>query len=115
MEDWEADEISTLDGRRAYFWVVPANVMGGWNLDAGAQKLELSLDQTFQKVNGTVTLGAIHAGLRDARLRGTNISFAYLDQSGLRRDFTGRITGGKMEGTFRDEKGATGNWSATKK
>jgi hypothetical protein len=115
MEDWEADEISTLDGRRAYFWVVPANVMGGWNLDAGAQKLELSLDQTFQKVNGTVTLGAIHAGLRDARLRGTNISFAYLDQSGLRRDFTGRVTGGKMEGTFRDEKGATGNWSATKK
>jgi hypothetical protein len=115
MEDWEADEISTLDGRRAYFWVVPANVMGGWNLDAGAQKLELSLDQTFQKVNGTVTLGAIHAGLRDARLRGTNISFAYLDQTGLRRDFTGRVTGGKMEGTFRDEKGASGNWTATKK
>src|SRR5262245_34939372 len=87
MEDWEADEISTLDGRRAYFWVVPANVMGGWNLDAGAQKLEMSLDQTFQKVNGTVTLGAIHAGLRDSRLRGTSITFAYLDQNGVRRDF----------------------------
>ena len=28
MEDWEADEISTLDGRRAYFWLVPANVHG---------------------------------------------------------------------------------------
>src|SRR5688572_15400895 len=35
MEDWEADEISTLDGRRAYFWLVPANVMGAWVLDAG--------------------------------------------------------------------------------
>jgi hypothetical protein len=115
MEDWEADEISTLDGRRAYFWLVPANVMGGWNLDAGAQKVELALEQTFQKVSGTVTLGPIHAGLRDARLRGSAISFAYLDQNGVRRDFTGRVTGGKMEGTFRDEKGATGNWSATKK
>jgi hypothetical protein len=115
MEDWEADEISTLDGRRAYFWLVPANVMGGWSLDAGAQKLEMTLEQTFQKVSGTVTLGPIHAGLREARLRGTNISFAYLDQSGVRRDFTGRVNGAKMEGTFRDEKGATGNWSATKK
>jgi len=115
MEDWEADEISTLDGRRAYFWLVPANVMGGWNLDAGAQKVEMSLEQTFQKVSGTVTLGPIHAGLRDARLRGTNISFAYLDQNGVRRDFSGRVSGGKMEGTFRDEKGAEGKWSATKK
>ena len=115
MEDWEADEISTLDGRRAYFWLVPANVMGNWNLDAGAQKTELTFEQTFQKVSGTVTLGPIHAGLRDARLRGTSISFAYLDEKGLRRDFTGRINGGRMEGSFRDEKGAEGKWIATKK
>jgi hypothetical protein len=115
MEDWEADEISTLDGRRAYFWLVPANVMGAWNLDAGAHKHELTLEQTFQKVSGTVTLGPVQAGLRDARLRGANISFAYLDSSGVRRDFTGRVTGGRMEGSFRDEKGAEGKWTATKK
>jgi hypothetical protein len=115
MEDWEADEISTLDGRRAYFWMVPANVMGSWNLDAGGQKHELALEQTFQKVSGTVALGPIHAGLRDARLRGANIAFAFLDQNGVRRDFTGRVTGGRMEGSFRDEKGAEGKWTATKK
>jgi hypothetical protein len=115
MEDWEADEISTLDGRRAYFWLVPANVMGSWSVDAGGQKIEMALEQTFQKVSGTVSLGAIHAGLRDARLRGANISFAYLDQNAARRDFSGRVTGGKMEGSFRDEKGAEGKWSATKK
>src|SRR5688572_10948647 len=92
MEDWEADEISSLDGRRAYFWVVPANVMGSWNLDAGAQKLELSLEQTFQKVSGSAAYGAIHAGLRDARLRGANISFAIIDQGGVRRDYSGRVS-----------------------
>src|SRR5687767_11301574 len=70
MEDWEADEISSLDGRRAYFWFVPANVVGGWNLDAGAQKHEIALEQTFQKVSGTIALGPLHAGLRDVRLRG---------------------------------------------
>ena len=31
------------------------------------------------------------------------------------RDFTGRVNGGKMEGTFRDEKGAEGKWTATTK
>jgi hypothetical protein len=115
MEDWEADEISTLDGRRAYFWVVPANVMGSWNLETGEQKLEMSLEQTFQKVSGTLTLGPIHAGVREARLRGSIISFAYVDQSGVRREFSGRVSGARMEGSFRDEKGAEGRWSATKK
>jgi len=115
MEDWEADEISTLDGRRAYFWLVPANVMGSWNLEAGGQRLEMSLEQTFQKISGTLTLGPIHAGVRDARLRGTNIGFSYVDQGGMRRDFTGRVDGKRMEGSFRDEKGAEGKWSAVKK
>ena len=115
MEDWDADEISTVDGRRAYFWVVPANVQGGWSLDAGGQKTELALEQTFQKIQGTVALGVLQAGLRDARLRGFNIAFAYVDTGGVRRDFTGRVNGGKMEGSFRDEKGAEGRWTATKK
>src|SRR3954468_18031927 len=43
MEDWDADEISVLDGRRAYFWIVPANVQGAWTLEANGQKLELAL------------------------------------------------------------------------
>ena len=115
MEDWEADEISTLDGRRAYFWIVPANVMGNWTLDGGGQHHDMTLEQTFQKVSGTLALGPIHAGLRDVKLRGTAISFAYVDQNKVRRDFTGRVNGGKMEGSFRDEKGAEGKWTATKK
>ncbi len=115
MEDWEADEISTLDGRRAYFWVVPANVQGSWNLEAGGQRQEISLEQVFQKINGTVTLGATQAGLREARLRGANISFAYVDASGVRRDFSGTVNGSRMEGTFRDEKNGQGRWTATKK
>ena len=105
-----------MDGRRAYFWLVPANVMGGWNLDAGAQKPEIALEQTFQKISGTV----------DARRRSTPACATRAcaappsasptsTRPALRRDFTGRVTGGKMEGTFRDEKGAEGKWSATKK
>jgi Methyltransferase domain len=115
MEDWEADEISQLDGRRAYFWMVPANVMGTWSMELGSQKTDMALEQKFQHITGTLSLGAIHAGLRDARLRGTAISFSYVDPQGLRRDFSGRVSGNRMEGTFRDEKGAEGKWSAAKK
>jgi hypothetical protein len=116
MEDWEADEISTLDGRRAYFWVVPANVSGAWTLDAGGQRMELSFDQTFQKIQGSAMLGAIQAGLREPKLRGFHISFALVDGAGARREFTGRVSGAKMEGSWRaDGGGGEGRWSATKK
>jgi SAM-dependent methyltransferase len=119
MEDWEADEVSTLDGRRAYFWLVPASVMGNWSLEmqgaAGAQKADLTLEQSFQKLSGSVNFGGIQGGLREARLRGAAISFAYVDQAALRRDFAGQVNGNRMEGAFRDEKGGEGRWSATKK
>jgi hypothetical protein len=115
MEDWQPDEVSSLDGRRAYFWVVPAGVMGNWTLDLNGQKMEMTLEQVFQKISGTVTLQPIHAGLRDARLHGADISFSFVGQDRLRRDLAGRVTGGRMEGSFRDEKGGQGRWSATKK
>ena len=115
MEDWEPDEVSSVDGRRAYFWLVPANVMGTWNIELGGQKTDMALEQKFQHINGTITLGPIHAGLRDARMRGSAIFFSYVDPQGMRRDFAGRVNGSRMEGNFRDEKGVEGKWSAAKK
>jgi SAM-dependent methyltransferase len=115
MDDWEADEISTLDGRRAYFWVVPAQVMGNWTLEANNQRMDLTLEQTFQKINGSVGSAPVHAGLRDTRLRGPFIQFSYVGQDRVRRDFNGRVDGQKMEGSFRDEKGGEGKWTAAKK
>jgi hypothetical protein len=95
---------------------VPAQVGGNWNLEAGSQRSEIVLEQTFQKINGWVTLSkAVQGGLREARLRGADIAFAYIDQSGLRREFTGKVDGKRMEGTFRDAKGQEGRWSATRK
>jgi len=116
MEDWEPDETSSMDGRRAYFWVVPAQVMGSWSLEAAGEKHELSLEQKFQKLDGSVAYDKTQVGLRDTRLRGFVISFAYVDQAGVRRDFTGRVlAGGRMEGSWKAETGAEGRWTATKK
>jgi SAM-dependent methyltransferase len=115
MEDWEADEISSMDGRRAYFWVVPASVGGSWALETGADKNEISFEQRFQKIEGTVNLGLTHGGLRDARLRGFSISFALVDNNGVLKSYSGRVTGAKMEGSWRGDNGTEGRWSATKK
>jgi SAM-dependent methyltransferase len=115
MDDWEPDEISIMDGRRAYFWVVPANVNGSWALDSGGERAEVAFEQRFQKIDGSVALGRTLGGLRYARLSGTNISFTYVDGNGLRRDYAGRVAGGKMEGSFRADNGAEGRWTATKK
>ena len=115
MDDWEPDETSSMEGRRAYFWVVPANVAGSWTLETGGDKAELAFDQRFQKIDGAVNLGHTLGGLRGAHLSGFSISFAYVDNAGVRRDYTGRVNGGRMEGSFRADNGSEGRWSATKK
>jgi SAM-dependent methyltransferase len=115
MEDWEPDETSSMDGRRAYFWIVPANVNGGWTIESGAEKNELVFEQRFQKIEGTIGLGHTQGGLRNPRLSGANISFAWVDNNGVLRNYTGRVSGGKMEGSWKADNGSEGRWSATKK
>ncbi len=119
MDDWEADETSSLDGRRAYFWVVPAAVAGAWTLElaggGAADKLEMTLEQRYQKIEGTVALDTVLGGLREARLRGYLIAFSYVDDKGVRRDLSGRVSGARMEGSFRADNGTEGRWSATKR
>jgi hypothetical protein len=119
MDDWDADEESSLDGRRAYFWVVPANVAGTWMLElAGGgttSRHEVTLEQRYQKIEGTIALGSLLGGLREARLRGFQVAFAYVDNAGVRRELSGRVSGARMEGSFRADNGTEGRWSATKK
>src|SRR5689334_24778592 len=116
MEDWQPDETSSMDGRRAYFWVVPAQVMGSWTLEFGPEKRELSIEQRFQKIDGSVAYGSTQVGLREAALRGFVIGFSYVDQAAVKRDFSGRVLGGgRMEGSFKADNGSEGRWTATKK
>lgn len=118
MQDWEPDELSLLDGKRAYFWVVPARVDGLWTLELMGEppaRVDIGFEQNFQKLRGYVSLGELMAGLRDARLRGAQIRFAYVDNQGLERAFTGRVNGARMEGEYRSDQGAKGRWRAVKR
>lgn len=95
MDDWEPDQVQrVVEGCRtyceAYQWTVPAQVAGTWRMGNGQ---ELVLEQTFQKVKGTLRQGGQALPVRDARLVGTQIQFTV---DGLR--YAGEVKGGDMQG-----------------
>ena len=117
MEDWQADETSYFDFRPAYLWIVPAPVQGPWRVTMGTlggTTLDLDIEQTFQRIRGTVPYGQIKAGLREPTLKGDAISFILVDQKGLAHEFMGKVTGDRMEGTFKAG-GQSGNWTAARR
>jgi SAM-dependent methyltransferase len=115
MEDWQPDETTNLDGRRAYFWLVPAKVHGSWRVQSGSDAWDLALEQKYQMLEGSVKLGAINAGLRETRLQGERIGFAFVDGAGVKREFTGRVSGNTMEGTVKPDNGPEARWTAAKR
>jgi SAM-dependent methyltransferase len=115
MEDWAADEVSQAEYRSAYLWIVPASVEGAWRLElSGGPSYELDLTQRFQKIEGTVVLGVVKAGLREPSLRGSAIRFGFVDPAGAWLELTGSVDGQRMAGTFQAGS-RTGRWAAVRR
>jgi SAM-dependent methyltransferase len=103
MGEWQADETANVDGRTAYFWLVPAKVEGAWQLPQG----ELTLKQNFQMVEGTLKSGGNSAPIRNGRLHGDQLTFAAGNA-----EYAGRVNGNRIEGTVKGS--SAGKWSATR-
>jgi hypothetical protein len=114
MAEWDPDESATPEGRQVFLWIVPAKVGGTWSLQQTGQSRDLTLQQTFQKIQGTLRAGAQSLPLFDARLRGDEIAFTVVENS-VRHDFTGRVQGKRMTGMVRGGGQADGAWSATRR
>lgn len=119
MGEWEADQTSELDYRTAYLWIVPARVEGAWTFkDQGGASYSMTLSQKFQKIGGDILVGKSRQPLVGATLRGDEIKFAFNDEKGVTRTFSGRISGTKSTGALRaaggGESGATGSATAVK-
>jgi len=122
MDEWQADQTENVEGRTAYLWIVPAAVEGTWRFSVqggGPKEYELGLRQQFQQVEGLAKLDGRMGQLRNAKLRGDQISFSIHEIAGtsgtLRRDFTGRVSGNTMQGVMKQANGAAEvKWSATR-
>ena len=93
MGDWSPDGFVRAEEDcqaycRAYFWVVPAKVGGTWRMGEG----ELALEQTYQKVRGTLTVNGKPTGV-EGSLRGDQITLKAGD-----REYTGKVSGDTIEG-----------------
>lgn len=116
MGEWEADEVANVDGRSAYFWVVPATVGGTWDLQQEGSASVLTLRQEFQMLQGSAVAGGSTAQVKPgSRMRGDAIAFTLVDAGGAERAYSGRDDGGAMTGTVRAPGGAEQAWSARRR
>jgi hypothetical protein len=105
VDGWDADETGRADGDcgnwcTALLYIVPAKVAGTWRLAQG----ELTLEQKFQVVSGTLISRGVSTPVTNGRLRGDQISFTVAGTQ-----YAGQVAGDRMYGNVR------GNpWSATR-
>jgi len=97
MGDWRADRHEKIDGRDAYFWLVPAKVNGTWRVEDGDGKFEIDIAQRYQNFDGVARAGNVTVPLRETSLRGDEIRFVAELEPGKPRAFNGRVNGDKIE------------------
>ena len=105
-----------------YLWVVPEKVAGKWqaqvNVAGKDTPFEISFDQFFQMLEGSLRSGADNAQLRGRVSNGDQITFTTQPKGSpgnQRHEFTGRINGDAIAGTVRIGEGTSArqaNWNA---
>jgi hypothetical protein len=113
MDDWQADQVDSADGRTAYLWIVPAKVAGTWKIDAGSRAYEAVFTQQFQNIGGSTKADNKVVQFSNGKLKGETITFSITDDANVRRDFTGRVNGTRIEGTMKTGT-AESKWTATR-
>jgi SAM-dependent methyltransferase len=107
MGEWKPDKSVQIGRHPIYFWVIPANVSGRWDVqitDKGATRsATLHLKQKFQEIRGYITVSGSRTGITYGTLVGNRLSFVFNDNGTFR--FDGTAKGHSLKGTIEDEKG----------
>jgi hypothetical protein len=114
----EKEKVNGIPRATVYLWIVPARVAGRWQARLAAPgegQYELSLRQSYQNFEGSVTGGGLKgARLTQSRLTGEEIAFAFAAGAD-RHLFRGRVAGDSMEGTVQLAGGrGTARWTAVR-
>jgi hypothetical protein len=100
MNEWEADEKVSHEYAHAFMWVVPSPVEGTWTLQEVDSKAQVQLDiqQSFQRIGGSITERGRKTPLLGAQLRGDKIAFQYMGADQQLRSVTAQVNGNRMNG-----------------
>jgi SAM-dependent methyltransferase len=111
--EWPSGTTSSV-----HLWVLPSDVAGTWEIATPSRRYQVRLEQRFQELSGTASLGGRTVELTGASVRGDSVAFALADtiagaKAVLR--FRGRSAGGGMSGTVAAEgDSAAGRWRAVR-
>ncbi len=126
MSEWQADKSTSVAVNEivhsVYFWVVPANIAGTWEVTLPPKfkkgPFKLQLDQVFQNPQGSAEYSGAKIPLQDALLAGDKIQFK-LALKGKDKDemldFVGQVSGNNCKGTVKIGEGPgalEGSWQA---
>jgi SAM-dependent methyltransferase len=104
LGDWEPEETSRLGYQSTHLWIVPGNAGGEWSVRVPHAQAplaaSLAIEQNFQKIRGQLTVEGIETSLRDARVDGDRIRFAFTDADGALRRVEARLEPERMVGTI---------------
>jgi hypothetical protein len=106
MGDWEPDQVIRVTNGTGYFWTVPANVAGLWTLSGLDENgnATLKLDQTFQRLGGSLTLQGKTQNLLGARIEGAALHFSFINADGLLKAVkvivNGQVLSGEVTGPY---------------
>lgn len=105
MKEWQPDDTAVIGASFIYYWVVPANFSGMWDIildsDEGPRRYSVIIDQSFQEIEGIVLSGSSQKLLKNARVKGDILEFTIdrrIDGKLVAGKFEGRIVGNSIQG-----------------
>jgi hypothetical protein len=114
MGEWQPDQTLQVKGpsrqHSVYYWVIPANVDGVWQVRlpaaTGAGQYALQLEQQYQVVRGTVHAEGEDIPITNVTLTGDRLRFTVTTRAQEKMSFDGRISGNAMRGSVEVQGGA---------
>jgi precorrin-6B methylase 2 len=103
-----------------YLYIIPARVSGEWNLNlapagAAGKPVTVRIDQRPESISGSVEMAGARIPLRDLKVSGEEISFAYVAGSSGVVSLRGTVRDGEMSGTVVSASTPVKTWSARRK
>jgi SAM-dependent methyltransferase len=117
MGEWHPDKViyvpaSTYE-HTVFYWVIPANVDGVWQMSVptptGERRYLLRMQQRYQEVRGTVSAEREAILITNATLAGDHLRFTVLtgiQGAEVKMAFDGRVSGDAMRGSVEVQGGA---------